>query len=77
MSHLFIYMVPLLFSVFPPKNDGPVQLRAEAGETEVKILADVVKGNWSYSEIVANQTVKIHGSEKMHWRGECFLAAGL
>lgn len=49
----------------------------EPGETEVKILADVVKGNWSYSEIVANQTVKIHGSEKMHWRGECFLAAGL
>ena len=39
MSHLFIYMVPLLFSVFPPKNDGPVQLKAEAGETEVKIYA--------------------------------------
>ena len=34
------------------------------------------KYNWTASIIVENQTVKVYGTEKMHWRGECFLAAG-
>ena len=32
--------------------------------------------NWTYSEFEHNQTVKVYGTEKMHFRGECFLAAG-
>ena len=34
------------------------------------------KYNWTAFTIVENQTVKVYGTEKMHWRGECFLAAG-
>merc|ERR1711997_1001037 len=33
--------------------------------------------NWTYSEFEHNQTVKVYGTEKMHFRGECFLAAGV
>ena len=34
------------------------------------------KIGWTDFEILHNQTVKVYGTEKMHWRGECFLAAG-
>jgi len=35
------------------------------------------KIGWTDFEILHNQTVKVYGTEKMHWRGECFLAAGV
>merc|ERR1719273_1630562 len=35
------------------------------------------KYNWTATYIEHNQTVKVYGTEKMHLRGECFLAAGV
>lgn len=55
---------------------SPTQYELAYGDA-VEIVADVKKSfNWTYSEILHNQTVKVYGTEKMHWRGECFLAAG-
>lgn len=55
---------------------SPTQYELAYGDA-VEIVTDVKKSiNWTYSEILHNQTVKVYGSEKMHWRGECFLAAG-
>jgi len=40
---------------------------------------DKVEQSWGSSDvtIVANQTVKIYGSNQMTWQGECFLMAGV
>ncbi len=55
---------------------SPTQYDLAYGDA-VEIIADVNKKyNWTYSEVMHNQTVKVYGTEKMHWRGECFLAAG-
>ncbi len=55
---------------------GPTQHDLAYGEA-VEIIANVnQKHNWTHSEVVEDQKVKIYGTEKMHWRGECFLAAG-
>merc|ERR1711997_101874 len=56
---------------------SPTQYELAYGDP-VEIVADVNKKyNWTASELVPDQKVKIYGSEKMHWRGECFLAAGV
>ena len=56
---------------------SPTQYELAYGDP-VEIVADVNKKyNWTASELVPDQKVKIYGSEKMHWRGECFLAAGI
>lgn len=52
---------------------------ADPGGEKIEILADTLApaAYWGAPrEIVQNQTVEIFGSKKMHWRGECFLAAG-
>ena len=52
---------------------------ADPGGEKIEILVDTLtpKIDWSTPQkIVQNQTVEIFGSKKMHWRGECFLAAG-
>lgn len=55
---------------------SPTQYSLAYGDP-VEIIADVNKNfNWTSSEVVKDQKVKIYGSEPMHWRGECFLAAG-
>merc|ERR1711884_81167 len=53
---------------------------ADPGGEKIEILADTLApaAYWGAPrEIVQNQTVEIFGSKKMHWRGECFLAAGV
>lgn len=56
---------------------SPTQYELAYGDA-VEIVADVNKKyNWTASELVPDQKVKIYGSEKMHLRGECFLAAGM
>ena len=32
---------------------------------------------WGPKTLTQNNTVKIYGTEKMDWRGECFLISGL
>ena len=55
---------------------SPTQYELAYGDA-VEIVVDVNKKyNWTASELVPDQKVKVYGSEKMHWRGECFLAAG-
>lgn len=56
---------------------SPTQYELAYGDP-VEIVADVTKNiNYTFSEVQKNQTVKIFGSEQMHWRGECFLFAGV
>merc|ERR1712241_27594 len=56
---------------------SPTQYDLAYGDS-VEIITTVnKKHNWTFSEEIPNQKVKIYGSEKMHWRGECFLAAGV
>jgi len=53
---------------------------ADPGGEKIEILADTLApaAYWGAPrEIVQNQTIEIFGSKKMHWRGECFLAAGV
>merc|ERR1719273_1042206 len=53
---------------------------ADPGDGDAVTLANVTikkAVNWTYSEFEHNQTVKVYGTEKMHFRGECFLAAGV
>ena len=55
---------------------SPTQYDLAYGDS-VEIITTVnKKHNWTFSEEIPNQKVKVYGSEKMHWRGECFLAAG-
>jgi len=42
-----------------------------------EIHTDTLEGGWGPKTLVQNQTVKVFGSEKMHWRGETFLVAGV
>lgn len=42
-----------------------------------EIQTDILEGGWGPKTLVQNQTVKVFGSEKMKWRGECFLVAGV
>jgi len=42
-----------------------------------EIFTDTLEGGWGPKTLVQNQTVKVYGSEKMHWRGESFLVAGV
>jgi len=56
---------------------SPTQYDLAYGDS-VEIITTVnKKHNWTFSEEIPNQKVKVYGSEKMHWRGECFLAAGV
>merc|ERR1712193_245264 len=56
---------------------SPTQYDLAYGDA-VEIITTVnKKHNWTFSEEIPNQKVKVFGSEKMHWRGECFLAAGV
>jgi len=56
---------------------SPTQYELAYGDA-VEIVVDVNKKYiWTASELVPDQKVKVYGSEKMHWRGECFLAAGV
>lgn len=42
-----------------------------------EILAHTMEGEgWGPKTLVANQTVKVFGEEKMMWRGEFFLTTG-
>jgi predicted dinucleotide-binding enzyme len=55
---------------------SPTQYELAYGDP-VEIIADVNKNfNYTAAEVVKGQKIKIFASEKMHWRGECFLAAG-
>jgi len=42
-----------------------------------EIHTDVLEGGWGPKTLVQNQTVKVYGTEKMHWRGESFLVCGV
>jgi len=57
---------------------SPTQYDLAYGDAVTLANVDTEKKiNWTYSEIKHNQTVKVYGTEKMHFRGECFLAAGV
>merc|ERR1719219_173219 len=57
---------------------SPTQYDLAYGDAVELANVDVKKSyNWTASYVVENQTVKVYGTEKMHWRGECFLAAGV
>merc|ERR1711971_208669 len=57
---------------------SPTQYDLAYGGAVTLANVDIKKAvNWTYSEIEHNQTVKVYGTEKMHFRGECFLAAGV
>ena len=56
---------------------SPTQYDLAYGDAVTLANVDIKKSiGWTDYEIVHNQTVKVYGTEKMHFRGECFLAAG-
>jgi len=57
---------------------SPTQYDLAYGDAVTLANVDIKKSiGWTDFEIVHNQTVKVYGTEKMHFRGECFLAAGV
>merc|ERR1712241_1024305 len=57
---------------------SPTQYDLAYGDAVELANVDIKKSvNWTYSYVEHNQTVKVYGTEKMHFRGECFLAAGV
>ena len=46
------------------------------GEPEEAFIPLMKGEGWGPKTLTLNNTVKIYGTEKMDWRGECFLITG-